>query len=378
MIGGLCAHFPCYLALSIVRGAREVVGMLRSFYAMTMPGLETLAFSEIRAKMPDAELVKFARGITLFRTATPPDELLQLRTTEDIFITIKHITGLGRGRDAVRVFHSALLNIEDMNATLSVWRRAHKAIQPKTWRVVSQMVGPHDFRRTDAGQSVSDALRRIMPRGMRLVEDDADIEFWIWVGGSEALVGLRVSDATMRHRTYKREHLPASLRPTVAASMAWLARPTAEDVVLDPLCGAGTVGIERALLAPFKSVSGGDIREEAVAMATRNTRAAHVKATWSQWDARSLPLEDASITRIISNLPFGKQIGTHQENTSLYTALAKEFNRVITKDGVQVTLTSDDRLWELALRDAGWRVTKKVVMVVLGQPASIFVAEKAP
>jgi len=159
--------------------------------------------------------------------------------------------------------------------------------------------------------------------------------------------------------------------------MAWVARPTAEDVVLVPLCGAGTVGIERALLAHFKSVRGGDIREEAVEMATRNARAAHIKATWSQWDARSLPLDDASITRIISNLPFGKQIGTHQENMNLYAALAKEFSRVIAKDGVQVTLTSDDRLWEIALRDAGWRVTKKVVMVVLGQPASIFVAEKA-
>ena len=182
----------------------------------------------------------------------------------------------------------------------------------------------------------------------------------------------------MRHRTYKSEHLPASLRPTVAASMAWLAQPTAEDIVLDPLCGAGTVGIERALLAPFKSVSGGDIRKEAVAMATHNARAAHVKATWSEWDARSLPLENASVTRIISNLPFGKQIGSPQENTSLYAALVKEFSRILTKDGVQVTLTSDDRLWEMALRDAGWRVTKKVVLVVLGQPASIFVAEKAP
>ena len=345
---------------------------------MTMPGLETLAFSEIRAKIPDAEQIKFARGIALFRTATPPDNLLKLRTTEDIFITIKHITGLGRGRDAVRVFHSAMSHVEDLNTTLSVWRRAHKAIQPKTWRVVSQMVGTHDFRRTDAGQAVSDGLRRIMPRGMRLVEDDADIEFWVWVGGSEALIGLRLSDASMRHRTYKSEHLPASLRPTVAASMAWLARPIDEDVVLDPLCGAGTVAIERALLAPFKSIHGGDIREEAVAMATSNARAAHVKATWSQWDARSLPLDDGSVTRIISNLPFGKQIGTHEENVSLYAELAKEFDRVLAKGGVQVTLTSEDRLWEMALRDGGWRITKKVVLVVLGQPASIFVAEKAP
>ena len=70
---------------------------------------------------------------------------------------------------------------------------------------------------------------------MRLVDDDADVEFWLWVHGSEALIGLRVSDASMRHRVYKHEHLPASLRPTVAATMALLSQPTAEDRVLDPL-----------------------------------------------------------------------------------------------------------------------------------------------
>ncbi len=40
---------------------------MQLFYVMTMPGLETVAFSEIRAQFPDAELVKFARGIALFR-----------------------------------------------------------------------------------------------------------------------------------------------------------------------------------------------------------------------------------------------------------------------------------------------------------------------
>jgi len=342
---------------------------------MAMPGLETLAFSEIRAHVPDAELVKFARGIALFRTALSPQDLLQLRTVEDLFVALAHVTGLGHGRDALRVLYSATLNA-DITDALAVWRRAHGGVLPRTWRVISQKQGTHDFRRIDAGQAVSDALRRALPRGMHLVEDDADIEFWLWLHGSEALIGLRLSDATMRHRTYKREHLPASLRPTVAAAMGWLARPTPDDIVLDPLCGTGTIIIERALLAPLKQAQGGDIRDEAVAMARRNARAANVMATWRVWDARSLPLDTATVTRIITNLPFGKQIGTRETNADLYAALIGEFGRVLVANGVLVTLTSADRLWEQILRDAGWRITKKVVLVVLGQPASIFVAER--
>lgn len=350
--------------------------MLQSYYALTIPGVETLAFSEIRTHAPDAELVKFSRGMVQFRSTITPDALLRLRTVEDVFVTVAHITGIGHGGNALRIFHSATLKA-DANASLGAWRRARKAGPAKTWRVVSQMQGTHHFRRVDAGQAVSDALKQVLPRGMRHVEDDADLEFWLWIGGSEALVGVRLSDATMRHRTYKHEHLPASLRPTVAAAMGLLARPTEHDVVLDPLCGAGTIVIERALLAPYKQVMGGDISEAAVEMAQRNARSARVHAEWQTWDARSLPLENESVTRIISNLPFGKQIGSHEQNISLYKDLVQQFGRVLTKDGLMVTLTSEDRLWETNLRTAGWRITKKVVISVLGQPASIFVAERA-
>ncbi len=350
--------------------------MSHLFYIMTVPGLETLAFSEIRANVADAELVKFARGIALFRTATEPGDLLNLHTVEDVFFALAHVKGLGHGHDALRVLHGATLNA-DLTSALASWRRVHPGTQPRTWRVVSQKSGTHDFRRVDAGQAVTDALRRSMPRSLRHVEDDADVEFWLWLSGSELLIGLRLSDATMRHRSYKREHLPASLRPTIGAAMSWLARPTAQDIVLDPLCGTGTIVIERALLAPFDRVIGGDIRDEAVAMARRNARSADVMATWKVWDARSLPFDEASVTRILTNLPFGKQIGTHETNVDLYAALIQEFGRVLTPDGLMVTLTSEDRLWDKVLREHNWKIVKKVVIVVLGQPASIFVTERA-
>lgn len=293
--------------------------MSQLFYAITMPGIESLAFNEIRVKQPDAEQIKVARGLTLFRTSASPATLVELRTTEDVFSSLVHISGLQHGRDALRVIHSATMNANLTNA-ITAWRRAHHGGMPRTWRVVSQMYGSYDFRRIDAGDSVTNALRRHMPQGIRLVEDEADMEFWLWLGGGLALVGVRLSDATMRHRSYKHEHLPASLRPTIAAAMAFLTHPTPEDIVVDPFCGAGTLLTERGLLAPYKELLGGDIREEAITMARRNARSAGVSTYIRSWDARALPLEPASVTRILTNLPFGKQIGTPAENKSLYTA----------------------------------------------------------
>jgi tRNA (guanine6-N2)-methyltransferase len=83
------------------------------------------------------------------------------------------------------------------------------------------------------------------------------------------------------------------------------------------------------------------------------------------------------MTRIITNLPFGKQIGTREENEALYTAALHEFARVLAPDGLLVMLTSEDRLLDRLVREEEWRIVKKVVCVILGQPASIFVCERS-
>jgi tRNA (guanine6-N2)-methyltransferase len=348
---------------------------LRSYYAMTMPGLETIAFSEIKTRMPDAELSKFARGLVLFRTGAEVRDLLKLRTTEDVFVLLRHITHLGRGKEALRVLHSATAQA-DLLGALSLWRSARRTPSPRTWRVVSQKYGQHDYRRVDAGEAVGDALRRSLPRSMQRQEESGDVEFWVWISGSEALIGLRLSDATMRHRPYQRHHLPASLRPTVAAAMGRLSTPTPHDRALDPLCGSASILIERSQLLGYEQLLGGDIRPEAVEVAQHNAKAARVNISLKVWDARALPLDTSSVTRIVTNLPFGKQIGTPEANEQLYPALVTEFGRVLAADGVLVALTSLDRLFQRILDECGWRTSKKVVLVVLGQPATIFVAQR--
>jgi 23S rRNA G2445 N2-methylase RlmL len=342
---------------------------------MAMPGLETIAYSEIKTRVPDAQLRKFARGLVLFRTGAKVGELLNLRTTEDVFVLLRHINHLGRGKEALRVLHSATLQV-DLPGALSLWRTARHTPSPRTWRVVCQKYGQHDYRRMDAGEAVGDALRRSLPRSMQQREEMADVEFWVWISGSEAIIGLRLSDATMRHRRYQKEHLPASLRPTVAAAMGWLSTPTPNDRTLDPLCGSAGILIERSQLLGYEHLLGGDIRPEAVEVARRNTQAAKVNVSLQVWDARSLPLDAGAVTRIITNLPFGKQIGTVEANEQLYPALLTEFGRVLTSDGVLVALTSLDRQFQQMLDEHGWRTSKKVVVVVLGQPATIFVTQR--
>src|SRR3989344_363953 len=107
----------------------------------------------------------------------------------------------------------------------------------------------------------------------------------------------------MRHRTYKVQSLPASLRPSIAHALVWVSEINKDDIFLDPMCGAGTILIERANAGPYRHLLGGDIRQEAVDAALANIGEKYKPIEAKVWDATSLPLQDKSITKIVSNLP---------------------------------------------------------------------------
>ena len=150
----------------------------------------------------------------------------------------------------------------------------------------------------------------------------------VWEAGGELLCGVRLSDETMRHRTYKVAQVEASLRPTVARALVMLSEPADGDVFLDPMCGAGTILIERGMHSRYSQLLGGDIRPDAVAATRTNVGPRYKPIDIRQWDARDLPLDDGSVDRVVCNLPFGKKVCEPQALRPLYEGFASEVARV--------------------------------------------------
>ncbi|MCC6805540.1 MAG: methyltransferase domain-containing protein, partial [Anaerolineae bacterium] len=89
------------------------------------------------------------------------------------------------------------------------------------------------------------------------------------------------------------------------------------------------------------SARGGDLDAEAVEAARTNAHAASVDIRLETWDARSLPLEAASVDYVVSNLPWGRQIPA---DAGLYAAVCREVERVLAPGGSAVLLTSTPEL----------------------------------
>jgi 23S rRNA G2445 N2-methylase RlmL len=260
---------------------------------------------------------------------------------------------------------------------LQFFRRQRKPGPRPTYRVVMRMEGQHQFRRVDVEQAVVRGLARRLGDAWRFVEEGSDLEIWANLLGGRLLCGLRLSDRTMRHRKYQVAHLPASLRPSVAAAMVFLTAPEAHDVFLDPLCGSGTLLAERMLAGNYEQVLGGDVARRQVEIARQNLEGLGKAWRVSRWDARKLPLVSASIDAVATNPPFGKQIGSRQDLEQLYPAVVAEVARVLKPGGRAVILSGQYELLKDVVRhQPGLEIVRGYSVAVLGEWGRIYFLKK--
>ncbi|QXE33543.1 methyltransferase domain-containing protein [Streptomyces sp. GMY02] len=168
--------------------------------------------------------------------------------------------------------------------------------------------------------------------------------------------------AMHRSRRYaKLRRIPASVNPLVGSLLVQLAKPEADDTVYDPFCGSGTLLTEVAAIGRGAGLLGTDISPTALEVARLNLSAVDTPHLLAQARAETLPLPEHSVDRIISNMPFGKRVGSHHANSRLYPRFLAELTRVLNPKGRAVLLTEDKRLFQQAVQEtSGIRVIKEV------------------
>lgn len=354
-------------------------------YLHTLPGVESIAAQEVRSRLPSAQVVTTIRvpkrnGLTLLKLeGGTADELTNIRTAEDVFAVVAHLEAVPWGREGLAAVYEGMLKAHLSQETLvATGHRKGRGREALRFRVISRLSGPpQPYERHDLANSVAAALRHRSKGKWKRVETEEDVEVWANLMGRTFVCGIRLTGAGMRHRDYQDIHLPAALRPSLAAAMAWLTSPQADDVFLDPMCGTGTLLIERALLGRHRLLLGGDIEWEAIAASRINIGRKHKPRQLFQWHAGRLPLEAATVNKVACNLPFGRKVQVPGGLAPFYQRAVAEMARVLVSGGVAVLLTSEQRLLTEALAACPLAVERLYPVDVLGQHAQINVLRRA-
>ncbi|HEU4326867.1 MAG TPA: HEAT repeat domain-containing protein [Roseiflexaceae bacterium] len=159
--------------------------------------------------------------------------------------------------------------------------------------------------------------------------------------------------------SYRVADIPAALQPALAAAVARLLGPAERPVVLDPFCGSGTLLVEYARLVPECRLVGLDNSVEALDAARQNIAAAGLagQAELLLGDSRRLEVALAGqpADLLITNLPYGVRVGTHEQLRDLYPAFFAQAARVLLTGGRMAFLAKDDDLVQDALAHARLR-----------------------
>lgn len=225
----------------------------------------------------------------------------------------------------------------------------------QSFAVRARRRGDHPFGSPDVegavGQAIVDEYRSETGGRPPVDLDDPDVIFRVIVREDRATVTIDTTGQRSLHRRwYRRREHEAALRPTIAAAMLRIAGYEPGDRLVDPMCGAGTIPIEAALVATGRSptpdrdppstrfhfldasetneppaaagdgecsdgafsttpeIVGTDRDRSAIAAARENVRAAGVasQVCLAQADARHPPVDGGLV---VTDMPYGVRTG---------------------------------------------------------------------
>ena len=329
-------------------------------YVETLPGIEEVAWLEIRARFPQDDFGAFLfakdeRGVVYFTHDGPLQDLFSLRTITGAFLAAAYIEKASRGYRDLRRLRERLAGSGDLGRAVNSYTRLRRR-QPHTYRLVVRKYGRHEYDRNDLRQAMVRTVETLYP-GWQRVQKDADVELWANLFGSSLLVGLRLRGAGPQ---VDEGRLPAPL----AATLVLLTEPAGDDVFLDPLCEDGATLAERARSGPGRLLLGGEQTAAALAAAQENIgeRVALVR-----WDAARLPLAASSAAKIATRFPPSPAVD----------GWLAEMARVLRPQGRAVVLTREYELFkDVIRRHPSLQIRGGYSTIVKGEWARIYIVEK--
>ena len=338
------------------------------YYLSVVRGLEEIAAEEARAR--GASHTSTRPGKVFLRWPRAPGELVSLRSAMNLYAFIAQQSGCPPDAAAEGWLRDFALQL-NLGPALARHAALHGRPAHPSFRITAMRSGEHEYTSQQVAAWAGDGVR--VQTGWKVDLEHYHYEIEVELVRDRVLCGLRLGPS-WRERHKRVAFHPASLNPTVAYAMVRLVGASDDDVFLDPACGGGTLLTERAAAGPARLILGGDIWERAIGISRQNLAADETPAVLVRWDAGRLPLAEASVDRVASNLPFGHRVGHGPVVRSFYRRLLPELSRVLRPGGRAALLTSRERWLGRTIKDNPLLEREQSLRIILGgKEAAIFV-----
>ncbi len=308
-----------------------------SIYCLhTLPGLEPVAWLEVRRHFPAAEFISYVyaqdefAGV-VFRLAEAPEKLFRLRTVTSLLAVALWQPRVSRGVRDLREISEKLAKSGEIGRLFKAMGRLQRK-HLHSYQVVGRMYGKHEYDLRDWSLMVRRTIAGVHP-DWQGTTTNPDVEVWATLFGSQALVGIRLPFSAPPAGPYP---------PALAAALVLLTEPAAGEAFLDPVSAdGGSVLAER--LADGADVAIWGARDGIARRLQRPDPA--IKQL--RWEQSRLPLDSASVDKMAAILPADPQA------IQQYPAILSEIARLLRPDGQAVVYSEEYDLLRARLREQG-------------------------
>lgn len=206
-------------------------------FAVVAPGLEFLVEDELRtlAAVQPLEVEDSEPGGVGFRT-----------DQAGLYAANLHLRIASRVLVRVGSFQAAAFHQLERQARRLPWSRYVRGGHGVAFRVTSRK--SRLYHQDAVAQRLLEAMSPAVPPETT-GEESGPQEFVVRLNRDECTVSADASGELLHRRGYRLESAKAPLRETLAAAMLGAAGWSGQSPLLDPMCGAGTIPIEAAMLA---------------------------------------------------------------------------------------------------------------------------------
>lgn len=255
-------------------------------------------------------------------------------------------------------------------------------VRASTFRVTSERMGEHPFTSPEVERTVGAVL--VARYGLGVDLEGFEVNLRVDIIGETCMIAVQLTQTALSHR-YQRVYQPrVTLKPNVAYAALRLAQlPRQPRSLLDPFCGSGTILLEAAHLFPQATLLGSDWDHRAVTGTHANAEAAqlaesiHLRTADARTVRQAFP-EIEEVDAIVTNPPYGRQLGRRIKFVPFYAACLRELHTLLPHRGRLVIIIHKRGAFAQALRRVGrFRVRCAHVIETSGLFPTIFVLQRS-
>ncbi len=262
-------------------------------------------------------------------------------------LSLAHRAGILVGRASIRTSVEGLNDLKEIIMASSI---VNYITPQTTFAIRAERVGAnHEYTSLDiarvAGEAVIKLIESKYGSPPKVELDYPEIIIHVDVIENESYVYLSLTgDMSLHRRGYRVYDHPASLKPTLARAMLALSQAHDGEIILDPMCGSGTIPIEASLFFESTTNICMDINRRHLIGAKMNAIAAGVlnKIIFIQGDARKIEEHVRfRVDRIITNPPYGIRLGNPRAVKKLYREFIFSAYNVLRDEGSLTIITPE-------------------------------------